>query len=358
MQPTGHPLSALEPPELVGRLSAAWLGADSIRVAPLAGGGFSGSAVYLVEHVATGRKFVLKRFPESTPLHRCAWVHALMKHVRAAGIAAVPDVIDHRHAAAGESPSIVVDGEGGCWELVAFMPGRSTERPTPGQAARALETLAAVHVAAAGLSPAVASGPSPGVVRRREQARHLLALPWRRRRAAIGMDADAAVLARFDEAIHKFDRAGGMRTLERIAATEPGPLALQPVLRDIWSDHVLFAAEGERVSGIVDYHAAGIDSPATDLARLLGSWSLAGERRAMSLVEAWPDAIAAYERVRPLAPDERRLVPWLHATGVILGLDNWFRWTLEERRTFPDAARMHERIARLVAALGPAIAAG
>jgi Ser/Thr protein kinase RdoA (MazF antagonist) len=356
MQPTGHPLSALEPTEPVGRLCAAWLGADSVRLAPLAGGGFSGSAVQLVEHVATGRKFVLKRFPESTPPDRCAWVHALMKHLRAAGIAAVPEVIDRRHAAAGASPTIVGDGEGGCWELVAFMPGRSTDRPTPGQAARALETLATLHVAAAGLSAAAASGPSPGVVRRREQARHLLALPWRQRRAAIGMDADAAVLARFDEAIDVFDRAGGTRALERIAATEAGPLALQPVLRDIWSDHVLFAAEGERVSGIVDYHAAGIDSPATDLARLLGSWTLAGERRAMSLVDAWQDAIAAYERVRPLVPGERRLVPWLHATGVIFGLDNWFRWTLEERRTFSDAARMHERIARLVAALGSAFA--
>jgi hypothetical protein len=48
-------------------------------------------------------------------------------------------------------------------------------------------------------------------------------------------------------------------------------------------------------------------------------------------------------------------VPWLHATGVIFGLDNWFRWTLEERRTFPDAGRVRERIDRLVAALGSAL---
>ena len=346
---------ALEPNASIERVCAAWLGADSVRIAPLAGGGFSGSAVHLVEHVATGRQFVLKRFPESTPIERCGWVHALMRHLRDAGIAVVPEVIDRRRAAAGESATCFVDGDGSRWELVAFMPGRATERPTAGQAGRALETLASLHAAAATMAGTRSHGPSPGVIRRREQARQLLASPWRQRRASIGMDADAAVVARFDEAIDLFDRGGGMRALERIAACEAEPLALQPVLRDIWSDHVLFADGGERVSGIVDYHAAGIDSPATDLARLLGSWSLAEEHRAPSLVDAWRDVIAAYERVRPLAPAERRLVPWLHATGVIFGLDNWFRWTLEERRRFADVDRMHERIARLVAALGPAL---
>jgi Ser/Thr protein kinase RdoA (MazF antagonist) len=338
------PAASPQPPESIERVCAAWFGADPIRLAPLAGGGFSGSAVYLVEHLPTGRKFVLKRFPESASGERCSWVHALMRHLREAGIQVVPEVMKS-----------VVDGEGGRWELVQFMPGQATERPTAAQAAWALETLARLHVAAAGMAGGRAQGPSPGGIRRREQARQLLAFPWRQRRAAIGMDVDAAVVAQFDEAIDVFDRAGGVRALERVAAAEASTLALQPVLRDVWSDHVLFADGGDRVSGIIDYHAAGIDSPATDLARLLGSWSLAGECREPSLVDAWRDALDAYERVRPLASAERRLVPWLHATGVIFGLDNWFRWTLEEQRTFPDAGRVRERIDRLVAALGAAL---
>lgn len=340
------PAASPQTPGSIERVCAAWLGTDPIRHAPLAGGGFSGLAVHMVEHLATGRKYVLKRFPESASDERCSWVHALMRHLRAAGIEVVPEVMN-----------IVGDGEGGRWELVAFMPGHATERPTAGQAASALETLARLHIAAAGMAGEQTRGPSPGVIRRREQARQLLASPWRQRRAAIGMDADAVVVAQFDAAIEVFDRAGGWRAIERVAAAEAEPLALQPVLRDVWSDHVLFADGGERVSGIVDYHAAGIDSPATDLARLLGSWSLAGDRRELSLLDAWRDSLDAYERVRPLAPAERRLVPWLHATGVIFGLDNWFRWTLEERRTFPDAGRVHERIGRLVAALGAALAA-
>lgn len=344
-------------PEPIERLCAAWFGADAIRHAPLAGGGFSGSAVHSVEHLATGRRFVLKRFPESATDARCTWVHTLMRHLRASGIEVVPEVIDRCPTAVGESGTFFVDGQGGRWELVAFMPGRAAERPTAGQAACALETLARLHVAAAGMAGEQTRGPSPGVIRRREQARQLLAIPWRQRRDTVAGDADAAVVAQFDAAIDVFDRAGGRRVLERVAAVEAEPLALQPVLRDIWSDHVLFADDGERVSGIVDYHAAGIDSPATDLARLLGSWSLAVPWLGLPLLDAWRDAIESYERVRPLAPAERRLVPWLHAKGVIFGLDNWFRWTLEERRTFLDAGRVHERIDRLVAALGAAIAA-
>jgi Ser/Thr protein kinase RdoA (MazF antagonist) len=351
------PAASPQTPGSIERVCASWLGADPIRHAPLAGGGFSGSAVHMVEHLATGRKYVLKRFPESASDERCSWVHALMRHLRAAGIEVVPEVIERCPAAPAESRTCVGDGEGGRWELVAFMPGRATERPTARQAASALETLARLHIAAVGMAGVPARGPSPGVIRRREQARQLIAFPWRQRRAAMGMDADAVVVAQFDAAIEVFDRAGGWRAIERVAAAEAEPLALQPVLRDVWSDHVLFADGGERVSGIVDYHAAGIDSPATDLARLLGSWSLAGDRRQLSLLDAWRDSLDAYERVRPLAPAERRLVPWLHATGVIFGLDNWFRWTLEERRTFPDAGRVHERIGRLVAAIGAAIAA-
>jgi Ser/Thr protein kinase RdoA (MazF antagonist) len=76
----------------------------------------------------------------------------------------------------------------------------------------------------------------------------------------------------------------------------------------------------------------------------------------MSLFDRWPEAIAAYDRVRPLSHAETDLIPFLHATGVVLGLDNWFRWTLGERRTFPDARRMFDRIDRLLQELPAAIA--
>ena len=48
-------------------------------------------------------------------------------------------------------------------------------------------------------------------------------------------------------------------------------------------------------------------------------------------------------------------MPWLDATAVILGLDNWFRWTLDEQRVFADPARVQGRIDRLLRRLKSAI---
>jgi len=49
------------------------------------------------------------------------------------------------------------------------------------------------------------------------------------------------------------------------------------------------------------------------------------------------------------------MVAFLHATAVIFSLDNWFRWTLEERRTFPDIQRVYARMKRLLEQLPIAI---
>jgi hypothetical protein len=98
------------------------------------------------------------------------------------------------------------------------------------------------------------------------------------------------------------------------------------VLRDIWSEHVLF--EGEEVSGIIDFGAARIDEPATDVARLLGSlepldrerwlagWSLYAGGASM-------DTHVALERVE-----------LLDALGCLLSADQWCRWLTEDHIQF------------------------
>jgi homoserine kinase type II len=89
---------------------------------------------------------------------------------------------------------------------------------------------------------------------------------------------------------------------------------LQPCLRDIWHDHVLF--EGEQLTGLIDYAAVGLDTPATDLARLLGS-----------LVEddpeQWRLAIAAYRERAPLSAEEEELARKLERTGVVVAVFHW-----------------------------------
>jgi hypothetical protein len=41
-----------------------------------------------------------------------------------------------------------------------------------------------------------------------------------------------------------------------------------------------------------------------------------------------------------LSAAERKALPLFNASAVVLGLDNWFRWVLEEGRSFPVAAAL------------------
>ena len=65
-------------------------------------------------------------------------------------------------------------------------------------------------------------------------------------------------------------------------------LDLQPCIRDVWHDHILFL--GDSVSGIVDYGAMAVDTVAGDIARLLGS--LVGNH-----VADWEEGIDAYHQL-------------------------------------------------------------
>ena len=324
---------------------AGWsIDADAAEVMPLPVSGSSGSPVRLVRLHGTGVAAVLKAFARGTPRARAVWVHALMRHLSRCGVVAVPDLLVCR-----DGGTIVTDARGDLWELAQFVDGCATDAPSAAQAKAAATVLARLHIAAATLPETPPSrGPSPGITTRIERARALLTRPWQAR-----LTSDAPATDRVGRAIEVFARHGGGAALAAVARTAPVELPLQAVLRDVWSDHVLYARDRPAtVAGIVDYHAAGIDTPATDLARLLGSWQPPAAGAAADL---WPAALAAYEAVRPLSAAERELVPWLHATGVVFGLDNWFRWTLEEGRRFADPDRVLARMDRLSSQLPAAL---
>ena len=116
----------------------------------------------------------------------------------------------------------------------------------------------------------------------------------------------------------------------------------QPVLCDIWHDHVLFI--GDRVTGVVDYGSCKIDSIAVDLARLLGS--LVGDDRTM-----WAAGFDAYTQVRRLSAEECAFADALDRSGVIVAAANWLRWLYVERRVYPDRNAVARRVAALVARL-------
>ena len=132
----------------------------------------------------------------------------------------------------------------------------------------------------------------------------------------------------------------GFRRFHREIRSEIAQVAtinspLQPVIRDIHAEHVLF--EGERVSGIVDFGAMNIDSIAVDISRLLGSLAIddANARR---------NAICAYESVRPLEAGQIHLVGAFDRASVILSGMNWLRWILLQGRTFDYLSRVLARL--------------
>lgn len=346
----------LMPSDAMRATAGAWFNATPLEFAPLSGAGFSGAVLAKLRPVGSSDWFVLKAFAAGTDRIRAEWIHGFVRHGAAAGITELP-----QPRATSDGETVFTDATGVHWELVPFMAGRPSEAPNPAQAAAALRVLARIHVAAAALPGAtVRRGPPPAVLRRRAQAAALMALPWSRRRTDATVspnDAMAADVAeRWRRAVAVFDSAGGRHAVAAIADVAAADVPLLPVLRDVWSAHVLFAAgDVPRVAGIVDVHAAAIDTPATDLARLLGSWRRLDAAPQPDLIAMWPEAIAAYAAVRPPSTPELTLVPFLHAAGVVCGLDNWFRWTLEERRSFADPAAALARIDRLLQDLPTAL---
>lgn len=345
------------PPDSAVFPAAAWFGPGPLEIGTPPSPGFSGASLARVRPAGTAAWFLVKGFAPGTTRDRASAVHALVRHLASRGVAEVPVPVV---TPAGET--VVTDARGGHWELVPFVDGRATETPTPAQAAAAADALARLHVAAATLPDMpVRVGPSPGVVRRIAQARALAMRPWRARRGAVTTAAcafPAAVTARWDRAITLFAAAGGERAVLAVSEARPDDTLLQPVLRDVWHAHVLFApGEPVRVAGIVDAHAAGTDSPAGDVARLLGSWRRGSGPSSADPTTDWPDALAAYGRRRHMPATELGLVPFLHAAGVLCGLDNWFRWTLEERRAFANPGAVLDRIDGLLERLPTALEA-
>ncbi len=351
----------MHPSASIAALCRRWCVAAPVRIDPLGVQGFSGSPVFVVELSDRPGRFVLKSFHAGASVEHARFVHGLVRHLRAECSTPLAEVM-----VALDGDTIVADAEGRLWELSRFMPGVAVPCPTPSQAAAAATALAQLHLAAARL---VTHPPrqdfSPGLALRIGRARELLTRPWQARcrawsqasRHRMPADRWTALDARVAAAIDLFTAAGGNAFLARVASIQPHRCVLQPAIRDVWYDHVLFAEQtSDAVTAIIDLHAAGIDTPATDLARLVGSWAAPAGRERMSLVNRWPEAMAAYERVRPLSHGEADLIPFLHATGVVCGLDNWFRWTLDEHREFPDARRMLDRIDWLLQELPAAIA--
>lgn len=270
------------------------------RWLPVESAGFSGAGVWC-GHAPAGPAFALKVTPDTSLADRTRTIHRRMTAARSAGLVYVPAVVP---TITGDTVAVT---PGGVAEVVAWMPGVADfhATPTPAKLAAACTALADLHrVWHAGERH---TAPCPAVQRRL----NLLA-EWERVRPAFDrFGTESRTLLRSAAELVAARRPDCLRALADWSAT---PVDVFPCLCDVWHDHVLFT--GHRVSGVIDYSAMKVDSPAVDLARLLTD--LVGPRSV-----GFADGLAAYRAASPPAPVPDELVRVLAATGVVCGVANW-----------------------------------
>ena len=213
------------------------------------------------------------------------------------------------------------------WEVAPWMAGEADlARPPLADHLRvAFAGLAAFHQR---LAAEEREGTSAGLRQRHDQVRQLVhggfdsleAAIHRRRQSEADPDLRPPALAWL--ALARRVAPQWVEPLERASACV---IATQPTVRDARPEHFLFA--GDRLSGMVDFGAMGIDSVAGDLARLLGEWlgDFPAERT---------EALHSYEQIRPLDPSERRFISTFEAGTALLVGERWVRWHFVENRTF------------------------
>ncbi len=221
-----------------------------------------------------------------------------------------------RPVASPTGPSCFEDADG-VWELQTWVPGQATlSAAAPEELLlSAVETISRLHRAWSSL--ATQSSHSPTLRRRAQRLKNLCeakpaAFDLPTTRPEIPFAPQIAAIQRLLPDASRTARA----ELDRI---EHHPRRLHPVVIDLKCDHVLFTAN--RVTGIVDFGAMAIDTPAVDWARLISS--VAGDNP--DAWRLWGDAVVSQHPAAEGA-DLRRLLPALDASGTVLAADNWVAW--------------------------------
>ncbi|HEV2973348.1 MAG TPA: phosphotransferase [Pirellulales bacterium] len=329
-------------------------------------GGFSGARFWRLE---APRGFLcLRRWPAERPsARRLEFVHAVLDYVHRHGFFLLP------------LPIRTLSGKTTCshfghlWELTPWLPGAADYLPErkPEKLAAALTALARWHRAAAEFPQSDQQlAASPGNLSRLAQLEQLrsggltrlsIAVENRRGLPPFAAGTIASMVAELKGTVPlsvdgsqigsnrpEWAELAGMaerlfalffrvqRTVgERLISAASIRVPLQPCIRDVWHDHVLF--EGDRVSGIIDFGALRLETVAGDVARLLGS--LAGDD-----LEAREHGLAAYQAVRPLSDEELTLVRVFDESAMLLSGFNWLEWVFLSQREFEDPAEVVRRM--------------
>ncbi len=297
-------------------------------------GGMSGSLIWRVE---TGRgPLCLKAWPVETKSERLSFIHGVLRFIGDGQFRLAPIPVLSKD---GES---FVTADRRLWDLTPWAPGAADFFPLakPEKLVAALRALAQFHLAGASFLPAdQRRGASPNTRRRLQLLAALVAGGFDEILGSVVHPAPETLAVWAPLVAPGAELLNRVKLLAPVVSRELTGVAgaivdLQPCIRDIHSDHVLFT--GDEVTGIIDFGAMEIDNVATDVARLLGSLS-------RDEPAAWQMGLAAYQQIRPLSADELDLLRALNRSEALLSGVNWLKWIFVENRRFADPAAVIKR---------------
>jgi len=282
--------------------------------------GLSGAPLWKI--ACAGGSFALRGWRSDQHL-QATLTHRLLAHLQQQRTGWTPGPFP----VAENQGTLFVLPSGDRWELAPWLPGETNfdSQPSFDKLESACRALAEFHLVAAEL-------PTDRAVHQSSVGRHSSRLGQLERELSTGSYANVEASRK---PLVDAMRAGTPIAKELLAPLEGRALVTQLCWGDAWHNNFLF--QGDQVSGLIDFATVRLDTPAADLARLLGS--------ATSENGAWWQAgLEAYSTVCPLSRAERQATKALDASGVLLSLANWVGWLVIERREFRDPAKALRRL--------------
>lgn len=341
----------------------------AFRIVPHPSAGHSSARIWRVLG-STGDepKWCLRQWPLPEPTaERLLWIHHLLEQAAAeCTFINLPVPLRVASSAASEaslrppptgtilstslfSPPRFCGEAGHLWQVEPWVNARNDflSHPRPERLASVMSALAHLHQVWTGMGnvieksplptgiprPPAMLGPSSGLRARweqlewwRTQGSQALAEIQKHVAAWEGPTADRSDWLDLTRRVQARWELETNAVCERLRLDLERPVALSPVLADIWSDHLFF--DGDRLVKIIDYGGIRVDSVAADLARLLASTCGSDESRRV-------EALETYEKHRRLAANEHRLIESFTASGRLLGPLHWLKWIFLEQRFAP-----------------------
>ncbi len=352
-------------PKAVAQSVLSQLGVVSARPIPP---GMSGASVFQCQ-LASGDLLALKCWPDGTGLARIKEVHQVMQRSKNSGCELVPTI--HAVARGTEGrPETVFSHQQNHWDLTQWMPGEPASgmvvsaQPQLDQVRRGAAVIARFQASVCSLG--VQHQPPPAVLARLKRLCELESLVPQALDLAAQLTSPRELPpelqgAELQGAVHdacrlvqwKWNevRSRIARSLSQYANQN---VQIQYVLRDIHREHILFT--DHEPTGLIDFDAVRMDTSATDLARWVGSFSVAaGKSSDLEIEKVWDAALAGFYDQNSLISGQTEfnvaMARDLCFATTWISLGNWLVWLLCQQRAFlPGPKVVAARIRELTVA--------